>query len=393
MLHEAINDRNIVIERDGQALHFMFSLNAAGADNHVATFVRTESLHKKVHRIIGSEAHFTFDDIVGRNQGMRDAIALARVAASTDSTVLLTGESGTGKELFAHSIHNAGKRENGPFIAINCAALPKSLVESELFGYENGAFTGARREGCAGKFELANGGTIFLDEIGDMPFDVQASLLRVLQNREIIRLGGSKAIKIDVRIIAATNRDLLSAIENNAFRSDLYYRLSVFNIRIPSLRERTDDIRLLADYFLHKYAVLSSRGVQGFSEAAYRALEAHAWRGNIRELENIIELVSHVSPRPLVDLECLRLLRIASASSEPVPGNKTRSAEEQNFAAASKTADTPEAMKQALAASGGNMRRAAALLGVSRRTLYRKIAAHGLDLGLLRRRAAAAGQV
>ncbi|MDR1489010.1 MAG: sigma 54-interacting transcriptional regulator [Desulfovibrio sp.] len=391
-LHEALNDRNVIIERDGQSLHFMFSLNAAGPENYVVTFVRAESLHKKVHRIIGSEAYFTFDDIVGRNQGMRNAVSLARIAANTNSTVLLTGESGTGKELFAHALHNASKRRNGPFIAINCAALPRSLVESELFGYESGAFTGARREGCAGKFELANEGTIFLDEIGDMPFDVQASLLRVLQNREIIRIGGSKAIKIDVRIIAASNRDLISAIKNNVFRNDLYYRLSVFNIHIPSLRERVDDVRLLADHFLRKYAGLSDKNVCGFTEEAYRVLEGHPWHGNIRELENIIELASHVSPGSAVDLECMQLLRIAHPFQRSAWRAGGSAVKEHDFPVILKAENTPQAVERALAASGGNMRRAADLLGVSRRTLYRKIAAHGLDPDILRRRVTGGGQ-
>jgi transcriptional regulator with PAS, ATPase and Fis domain len=391
-LHKAINDRNITIERDGQSLHFMFSLNAADPEHHVVTFVRTESLHRKIHRIIGSEAYFTFDDIAGSSWGIRDAVALARIAADTDAGVLLTGESGTGKELFAHAIHNAGKRRDGPFIAINCAALPKSLGESELFGYESGAFTGARREGCAGKFELANGGTIFLDEIGDMPFDVQASLLRVLQNREIVRIGSSRALKIDVRIIAATNRDLHAAIENNTFRNDLYYRLSVFNIHIPPLRERVGDIRRLADYFLRKYAGAG----KSFSEEAYRALEAHVWRGNIRELENAVELANHVAPGMVIEPECLRLQQSAPVAAPAVRSavNPAKAgAADQEIAAAFKTGDAPEAIGRALEACGGNMRRAAALLGTSRRTLYRKVAALGLDPGSLRRRTIASGGV
>jgi transcriptional regulator with PAS, ATPase and Fis domain len=389
-LHKAINDRNITVERDGQSLHFMFSLNTAGSEHHVVTFVRTESLHRKVHRIIGSEAYFSFDDIVGSSRGIRDAVALARIAAGIDAGVLLTGESGTGKELFAHSIHNASRRRDGPFIAINCAALPKSLVESELFGYESGAFTGARREGCAGKFELADGGTIFLDEIGDMPVDVQASLLRVLQNREIVRIGGSRALKIDVRIIAATNRDLPAAIENNTFRNDLYYRLSVFNIHIPPLRERVDDIRQLADYFLRKYA----GAVKRFSEETYRILEAHVWRGNIRELENAVELANHVASGAVIDPECLRLLKIAPAVSPAgysAVNTANACAADQEFAAAFKTGNAAEAIRRALAACGGNMRRAATLLGISRRTLYRKVAAFGLEPGSLRRRAITSG--
>jgi transcriptional regulator with PAS, ATPase and Fis domain len=382
-LYEALNDRSIAIERHGQVLRLMFSLNRADAENIVLTFARTESLHKKVHHIIGSEARFTFDDIVGQSPALRNAVSLARIAAGNESTVLLTGESGTGKELFAHSIHNAGPREKGPFIAINCAALPKSLVESELFGYESGSFTGARREGAAGKFELANGGTIFLDEIGDMPLDVQASLLRVLQNREVTRLGGSRAVKVDVRIIAATNRNLAAAVENGAFRDDLYYRLNVFGIHIPPLRERAGDIRLLADHFLRKYARFSARPAQGFSEDAYLALEEHVWRGNTRELENAVERVSYMARTPIISRECLHFYR-----PSPIPAGhvRGRSPEDPPVRAAGGVKDSAEAVERALAATRGNVRRAAGLLGVSRRTLYRRIARYGFDPASLRRR-------
>ncbi len=177
---------------------------------------------------------------------------MAKIAAQNDASVFLSGESGTGKELFAQAIHNASSRRRGPFIAVNCGALPKSLIEAELFGYEGGSFTGARRDGCAGKFELANGGTIFLDEIGDMPVDVQITLLRVLQNREVRRIGASKALRIDVRVITATNRDLEQLVDSKVFREDLFYRINVFRINIPSLRERTGDVRQLAGFFLAK---------------------------------------------------------------------------------------------------------------------------------------------
>ncbi|SBV95966.1 conserved hypothetical protein [uncultured delta proteobacterium] len=391
-IHETLDDKAITIDRDGRNLHFVFTLNATTTNDYVITFVKTESFHKKIHRIIGSEAYFTFDDIVGQVPAMQNAVSLARIAANNNATVLLTGESGTGKELFAQSIHNGGRRKNGPFVALNCAALPKSLIESELFGYESGSFTGARREGSAGKFELANGGTIFLDEIGDMPLDVQASLLRVLQNREVSRLGSSKATKIDVRIIAASNRNLPAAIEENAFRADLYYRLNVFNIHIPPLRERVADIRVLADYFLRKYADLSSRRVEGFTQAAYRALEEHPWQGNIRELENVIERAVYVTRSPRIDLESLPLQRSAAPklSEAPVtaftPGGNGISGEiDPMLAAAFRGSGATKAVKRALAATHGNMRKAAGLLGISRRTLYRKMADMGIAPADLRR--------
>lgn len=397
-LREAIDDKVVTIERDGNNLYLMFSLNASNTDDYVITFVKTESLHRKIHRIIGSEAYFTFDDIVGRVPAMRNAVSLARIAAANKSTVLLTGESGTGKELFAQSIHNGGSRRSGPFVALNCAALPKSLIESELFGYESGTFTGARKEGSAGKFELANGGTIFLDEIGDMPLDVQASLLRVLQNREVSRIGSSKATKIDVRVIAASNRDLPAAIENNAFRADLYYRLNVFNIHIPPLRERIGDIRLLAEYFLHKYADLASRSVRGFTEEACRVLEGHHWRGNIRELENVIERAVYVTHGPLIEPGCLHLQDSRAAAGgerhgtrQALPrktGGRTDlgagAALYPELAAVFRSERAAEAVETALALTGGNMRKAATVLGVSRRTLYRKIDDLGLDPAGLR---------
>ncbi|MCC8195071.1 MAG: sigma 54-interacting transcriptional regulator [Deltaproteobacteria bacterium] len=379
-LQQKLDDKDITIERDGLPLHFVFSLTAADTDDYVITFVKTESFHKKVHRVIGSEAYFTFDNIVGQAPAVLNAVSLARIAAANNSTVLLTGESGTGKELFAQSIHNGGARRAGPFVALNCAALPKSLIESELFGYESGSFTGARREGSAGKFELANGGTIFLDEIGDMPLDVQASLLRVLQNREVSRIGSSKATKIDVRIIAASNKNLPAAIKMNAFRADLYYRLNVFSIHIPPLRERTADIRLLADYFLRKYADLSSRLIEGFTDAAYRALEKHIWHGNIRELENVIERSVYVARSRLIDVESLLL---KPSTHNPLPALYGTDTE---LAAAFRTNEAADAAKKALTMASGNMRLAAELLGVSRRTLYRRLADMGLQPADLRQK-------
>jgi len=380
-LHDTLNDKDITIDRGGRNLHFVFTLNATTTNDYLLTFVKTEAFHKKIRRLIGSEAYFTFDDIVGQVPVMQHAVSMGRIAANNNATVLLTGESGTGKELFAQSIHNGGSRKNGPFVALNCAALPKSLIESELFGYESGSFTGARREGCAGKFELANSGTIFLDEIGDMPLDVQASLLRVLQNREVSRLGSSKATKIDVRIIAASNKNLPAAVEGNAFRADLYYRLDVFNINIPPLRERAADIPLLADYFLRKYAAISSRQVEGFTQAAYHAMKEHPWQGNIRELENVIERAVYVTRSAFIDLESLPL-RCSSAPKRSNPpkavfisdSNGISEEIDPMLATMFRHGDAPEAIKHTLSATGGNIRKAAGLLGISRQTLYRKMA-------------------
>lgn len=381
-----LDGKNITVERDGKTLHLTCSLNQSSPDEYLLTFVRTESLHKQVNRIIGSDAHFCFSDIVGQSPAMRNAVALARIAAGNASTVLFTGESGTGKELFAQSVHNASSRKNGPFVAINCGGLPKSLIESELFGYAKGSFTGARKEGCAGKFELANGGTIFLDEIGDMPFDVQASLLRFLQNREVVRIGSSRATKVDVRILAATNKDLMRAIEENAFRSDLYYRLNVFAVDIPPLRQRAGDIRPLADYFLRKYAGLSHRPVSGITEEAYLLLERHMWRGNVRELENVIERAVYVAREQAISPKDLQLHGPGRSESSGTPQHPLPAPLPGDTLRRQGNAEVLRIIEDALAASGGNMNKAARRLNISRRTLYRKLDRLGVDPDTLRMR-------
>jgi transcriptional regulator with PAS, ATPase and Fis domain len=354
----------------------------------VITLEKVEAHRRRVNQVIGATAHFTFSDIVGHSPAITSALAMARIASENDSKVLLTGESGTGKELFAQAIHSAGPRRDGPFIAINCGAIPRSLIESELFGYERGTFTGASDEGRAGKFELADGGTIFLDEIGDMPLDVQVNLLRVLQSREVCRLGGKAPIRVNVRIIAATNRNLLTAIAENTFRRDLYYRLNVFSIHIPSLRERGGDIRLLADYFLSQYAPGAGRKLEGFSENAYRLLETHDWRGNVRELENTVEQAIYMANGGELDVDSLSRLTLNLGEQEPAApavatfGGRRRPRPEPDRPTAPRL--DRAALEQALADTGGNNNKAAALLGVSRRTMYRKLQRLGIDYNALR---------
>ena len=376
------NDRYISVEYKGRQLNLTVTARAAGQGERVLILEKAENLHRKVSRIIGSEARFTFDDIQGTSPSLKAALRLGQIAAQTPSNVLITGESGTGKELFAQAIHNASDRRNGPFVAINCGALPKSLIESELFGYEGGTFTGARREGCAGKFELANGGTIFLDEIGDMPFDVQVALLRVLQSHEVSRLGSSKTIKVDVRVISATNKDLLAAIDNNQFRSDLYYRLNVFGIAIPPLRERAGDVRLLADYFLQKYTSFSGHCLSGFTEAAYALLEEYEWRGNIRELENAVERAVYLTSEGRIGAECFPSLQGGL-------GRRTDGVLHPAQAGRDETGLSIKALEQrqieqALAQTHGNVKKAAQLLEISRRTMYRKLHQYGIDCDALR---------
>lgn len=254
----------------------------------VFTLQEQEQIMHLVNSIAGDRAEFNFSAIIGSHPKMMRAKELASTAALTNSTVLLLGESGTGKELFAHAIHNASKRK-GPFIAVNCSAIPRSLIESELFGYEPGSFTGANKQGRPGKFERANGGTIFLDEIGDMPLDLQAVLLRVLQEREVVRVGGFKPIPIDVRVIAATNRNLEERIREGAFRKDLYFRLNVITVNIPPLREIKSDLNLFIERLLPQLSKKLGKQVNEISEEAMECLMSYNWPGNVRELENVLE--------------------------------------------------------------------------------------------------------
>jgi PAS domain S-box-containing protein len=242
-----------------------------------------------------------FDEIVGRSPGLAAVLENIRAVAPTDASVLITGETGTGKELVARAIHSSSRRKDKPLIKVNCAALPAGLIESELFGHEKGAFTGAitRR---LGRFELANGGTIFLDEIGDLPLEMQAKLLRVLQERELERIGGGAPIPIDVRVIAATNRDLSAALKDKTFREDLFYRLNVFPIPIPPLRQRHGDIPLLANYYAARYARQFGKTIDGIEPATLQRLCEYPWPGNIRELQNIVERAAIVSPGPLLQV-------------------------------------------------------------------------------------------
>ncbi|KAB3532145.1 PAS domain S-box protein [Alkaliphilus pronyensis] len=240
---------------------------------------------KELTRVIGNQ--YSFENIIGRSNNFLSVKKIGEKASRNDFTVLINGETGTGKEVFAHAIHLASNRRNKPFVKINCAAIPSQLLESELFGYEEGSFTGAKRGGKKGKFEFANGGTIFLDEIGDMPLDMQAKLLRVLQEREIEKIGDYKTIPVDVRVIAATNQDLSKKIKDGSFREDLYYRLNVIQINIPSLKERSDDIELFVNYFLDELNEKYETNVE-ISAKAKKVLVSYSWPGNVRELRNAI---------------------------------------------------------------------------------------------------------
>jgi formate hydrogenlyase transcriptional activator len=261
-----------------------------------------------------------FEEIIGRSPAMKAVLDNVNCVAPTDATVLITGETGTGKELIARAIHSTSRRKDRPLIKINCAALPGGLVESELFGHEKGAFTGAMARRI-GRFELAHGGTIFLDEIGDLPADAQAKLLRVLQEREFDRVGGSAPIKVDVRVLAATNRDLLQAVREKAFREDLYYRLSVFPLHLPSLRDRTDDIPSLALFLVNKFAARTGKRIDGVDRETMRRLIEYPWPGNVRELENVIEraVILAAGPTLVIGADMFPVKVDRPADADPAP--------------------------------------------------------------------------
>lgn len=315
-----------------------------------------------------NKASYTFDHIMGKSPALMEVKVQARIAAKSDSNVLILGESGTGKELFAHSIHNESRRAMGVFVKVNCAAIPAELLESELFGYEEGSFTGAKKGGKAGKFEAADGGTIFLDEIGELPLHMQVKLLRVLQEKEIERVGSTGSVQIDVRVIAATNRNLEEMVSKGEFRLDLYYRLKVMQIHVPSLRKRLEDVEILVNYFVEKYQNLMKKRVQGMSDQALRLLRLYKWPGNIRELENIIErALNIVEEEEMIDSK--HLPEEITGHKELVPIRTLAEVMEETERAT---------IFSCLEMTSGNKSETAKRLGVSRTTLYEKMNKYGL---------------
>lgn len=316
-------------------------------------------------KALGSK--YTFENIIGESDAINQAKKLAKKVSKTRSSILILGESGTGKELFAHSIHNESPRSNYPLIKINCASIPKDLLESELFGYEEGAFTGAKKGGKPGKFEMANNSTIFLDEIGELPMNMQAKLLRAIQEREIERIGGTKSTTLDVRIIAATNRDLEKMVKNGEFREDLYYRLNVIKVTIPSLRERKEDISMLAKYLLRKVSDDMGRFVTEITPKAMELLEEYDWPGNIRELENTIERAIN-----LVDKEARIKVSHLPYYIQSLNNNNADTFYNINLKKLVSELEITE-IKKAISISKGNKFHAAKMLGISRTSLYEKM--------------------
>lgn len=310
---------------------------------------------------------YEYSGVIANSEKMQNVLALAERVAPTNSTVLLGGESGVGKDLIARAIHEHSSRASGPFLKINSTAIPENLLESELFGYEKGAFSGAV-SAKPGKFELADKGTLFLDEIGDVPAAIQVKLLRVLQEREFERLGGTKTLKVDVRLIAATNRDLRAALEEGTFRQDLYYRLNVIAIDIPPLREHKEDVPALANFFLQRFAKSSGKNVTSISPDALELLTQFHWPGNVRELENTIERSITFAAGPVLGSADIRLDRPAASLSAPavLPDGMTLDQWEQ------------EIIREALRRSNGNKSQAARSLGLSRNTLRYRLSQMGI---------------
>jgi DNA-binding NtrC family response regulator len=313
---------------------------------------------------------YHFENLIGKSRAMQEVFGLIEQVAGSRSTVMVYGKSGTGKELVAKAVHYNSPRSAKAFVAVNCAAIPAELLESELFGHEKGAFTGAIAT-KVGKFELATGGTLFLDEIGHMRLDLQAKILRALQEREVERVGGTRTIKIDVRVLAATNRDLKKAIEDGTFREDLYYRLNVVPITLPDLKDRQEDIPLLANHFVQKFAPESNPAIREISKEAMAILMSHTWPGNVRELENVIERAVTLGRGPAV--EPRDLPPQLAGGTNPLERALAKEATLEDL--------EKDYIAMILRRTKGHQIRAASILGIDRRTLYRKIRRFGLKLG------------
>ncbi|MGM0403106.1 MAG: sigma-54 interaction domain-containing protein, partial [Thermodesulfobacteriota bacterium] len=332
----------------------------------------------EVMRLKGSR--YNFKNIIGNSQMLVQAKELAKMAASSMSNVLIRGESGTGKELFAHAIHDCSLRRYGAFIRVNCAAIPAGLLESELFGYEGGAFTDAKKGGKPGKFELAQGGTLFLDEIGDMPPEMQAKLLRVLQEKEVERLGGDRVIQLDIRLIAATNRDLEEMIKKEEFRQDLYYRLNVLKIEIPPLREIKEDIELLSEKILQELNEELGTTVKKVDPEVIDILQAYDWPGNMRELKNVLEraVAVNMGRESVIRKNHLPIYLLDLGKNKTVTGFFGFKNPDEFSLREILESTEKKAIESALKKTGNNRKKAAELLGIHRSGLYQKMNKYGI---------------
>lgn len=336
----------------------------------VITFREVKDVHKLVSKVIGYNASYRFEDIITENERMKDIIKFGKKIARIHSNVLIEGESGTGKELIAQSIHNYSERKEGPFVAVNCASIPRELVESELFGYERGAFTGASKEGHPGKFEIANGGTIFLDEIGELPLDIQSKLLRVLDNNKITRVGGAYEKQLDIRVIGATNRNLKEEIKRKNFREDLYYRLNVMSIKTIPLKERPEDIEILANYFVNRLNIKNLNKFKALNRNYINIVKNYSWPGNVRELRNAVERSYYLCEGDNIGEEYLMDYLVNKKTIEIEEDRKVLTIEELE----------KESIINAVKQNKGDLIKAAQMLNISRATIYRKIKKYGISV-------------
>jgi transcriptional regulator of acetoin/glycerol metabolism len=378
-LFDAVKDNRVILDEEQNLITsrgkepfsinvYPITLNDGFIDGMVIGFREMKRVYRIVNKYTGMNARYTFEDLIGESDEIKRVAEYARAVANSPSTILITGESGTGKEVVAQAVHNSSSRMDNGFVALNCGAISPGLIESELFGYEEGSFTGAGKGGRPGKFELAHGGTLFLDEIGEMPLDMQVKLLRALQESAITRVGGNKLIPVDVRIIAATNKNLKDEIARGNFRSDLFYRLSVIPIHIPALRERREDIPILIQYFLNLKAIKLNKMVPEISKPLFTELIQYEWPGNIRELENFIE--------KYVNLDGDLSFEIEPHSGSPLPLTEVVNA--SNNTVRSLAAAEKEAIRIALNAFSDNISQTAKALGISRNALYEKIKRLGI---------------
>jgi len=368
--HKGYVDREFIIESPSRGiLHFIKTAvvlkDSDGNFVGVVDFFREiERVRKFVTSYIGAEARFTFDDIKGESLKIKEVLRIAKIAAKSNSSVLITGETGTGKEMFAQAIHFESSRCNGPFVALNCGAIPRDLAESEFFGYEPGAFTDADKKGRPGKFELADRGTLFLDEIDELPPSIQTKLLRVIEYKVITRIGGTKSLKVDTRIISSTNKNIEDLVEKGIFRKDLYFRLNVIHIDIPPLRERKDDIPILISHFIKKFNESLNKNIKGYEKSFLEPLLSYDFPGNVRELQNIVERAMNISDEEYISKKHL----------PPYIFEKRKIVKEfEDFEDLKK-----EFIKKILNESCYNISQASKKLGISRPTLYKILKKHGL---------------
>lgn len=377
---KGFNSREVFFNFGGRKLHLLSTARPIKVENGqiagvVASFRDFKETQRLAYEIMSTQEMVDFDDLVGVSKLFREVKSKAIKISSGNLTILIAGESGTGKEVFARAIHANGPHGHRPFVSINCGAIPENLLETELFGYDEGAFPGARRGGKPGKFELADGGTIFLDEIGNLSLYLQAKLLRYLQDRRIERVGGSRLIPVDVRVIAATNNDLQEMVRKNLFRDELYYRLSVIPLVIPPLRERPEDIPLLLDFYMKRFGKLLGKDIQGFSDEAMKACVKYYWPGNVRELVYAVEYAINLEENRLISLESLT----------PEIREEKRKKTRDGIAGDGRLLQLAQMEKEAITAaldrfgwSDEGKVRAARALGISRATIYRKIQRYGL---------------